>query len=66
MHNHIEHSHFETGVASDDRLELLRHNVVAAIDEIASIRCPDPAAMNAFLTARLAMHTLRDVWLPNI
>ncbi len=44
----------------------MRQQVVAAIDELASIRCPDPAAVDAFLTARLALHTLREVWLPNI
>lgn len=44
----------------------LRRQVAAAIDELSLIRCPDPAAVDAFLTARLALHTLREVWLPNI
>jgi len=49
-----------------DQRERLRRDVNAAINEIEAIRCPDPAAINAFLTARLTMHTLRDMWLPNI
>jgi hypothetical protein len=50
-------------VTENDRLRQL---VAAAIEEIAAMRCPDPAAVDAYLTARLALHTLREVWLPNI
>lgn len=66
MHRQIENSQINNVAEIDDRRELLRQKVVAAIDEIASIRCPDPAAVDAFLSARLAMHTLRDVWLRNM
>jgi len=54
--------------ATDDQHEhaRLRRQVAAAIDEIAAMRCPDPAAVDAFLTARLALHTLREVWLPHL
>jgi hypothetical protein len=44
----------------------LRPQVTAAIRELEAMRCPDPAAIDAFLTARLALHTLRELWLPHL
>lgn len=47
-----------------DRIELLTHRTRATIDELASIRSTDPAALGALRAVRLLRRNLEDHWMP--
>jgi len=46
------------------RIQLLSNRTAQAVDELASIRCADPAAADALRAVRLLRINLEDLWLP--
>jgi hypothetical protein len=46
------------------RIQLLTTRAVRAVDELAAIRCSDPAAADALRAVRLLRTNLEDLWLP--
>ena len=46
------------------RIQLLSTRTAQAVDELASIRCSDPAAADALRAVRLLRINLEDLWLP--